>query len=92
MSWIDKITGRESLNEAIKSFIGKGESILTDKQVEKRSGEGIENLSAMGFGATGLESFNMFYNRYINKEYESEYNKIIEYRKIAEYPEISDVI
>jgi hypothetical protein len=82
------------LNEAIKSFktAGKDEK-LTDKQIEARSGEGIETfMSPEGFGASGLSSFNNFYNTYLNKQYKNERQKIYNYRNMMNAPEISDVV
>lgn len=84
--WFDK-----KINEAIAAFANKETS-----QSAKGSpgGEGIEDLAMLdqGYGQIGTLSLNRFYNRYINKIYQNEYQKIIEYRRMSESPEISDVI
>lgn len=80
--------------EAIKSFrtAGKGEK-LTDKQIEARSGEGIETfMNPDGFSASGLSSFNNFYQTYLNKQYKNEKQRIYNYRNMMNAPEISDVV
>lgn len=84
----------DNLFESIKAFEKKGESKITPKQLADRTGEGIDDIFSLtqGYGVTGVGSFNKFYNRYINKLYESEYSKIIAYRRMAESPEIADVI
>jgi len=84
MNWFKKIFYKpESINEAQKPF----------KKMEvkgKEHGEGYENVS--GFGQTGLSSFNLFYDKYINQQLVTEKAKLTEYRKMAEMPEIGDVL
>jgi hypothetical protein len=79
------------INEAIKSFRRKGDHALSDKFLEARSGEGVEELN-VPYGVSTLSSFNLFYQNYIDKSFESEVQKIKEYRKMAEMPEIADII
>lgn len=79
------------LNEEIKSFKNK-DNQLTNKQLDKQSGEGIEDLSISGYGVSGLSSFNQFYSQYINKKHENEVSKIFNYRNMTNNPEISDVV
>lgn len=82
---------RDWLNESIKAFKSKSD-YLTDKQQATVSGEGYESFDITGFGSTGLSSFNMFYNQYINKTYKNEVAKIYHYRNMVNNPEISDVV
>lgn len=97
MSWYDFILPNNRVDEKIKAFKNKDEEAkLTISDYKNKSGEGISDLMMLqmggGFGATGIGSFNNFYNSYINRAFENEYMRIIEYRKMADYPEISDVI
>jgi len=56
-------------------------------------GEGWENIQDIpGVGQVGLQSFNLFYNSYINRTFENELQKIEEYRNMAILPEVGDVI
>lgn len=93
MAFYDKLFSNR-IDEAIKAFDNKGERVLTDKQILDQAGEGIEDiyLSGQGYGKVGIQGFNSFYNRYINKVYESEVSKIFNYRTMAENAEIGDVI
>ncbi len=90
MAFYDKWFNKK-INEAISAFANKETS-----QSSKGSpgGEGIEDLAMLdqGYGQIGTLSLNRFYNRYINKIYQNEYQKIIEYRRMSESPEISDVL
>lgn len=79
------------LNEAIKVFMGKGDHAYSDKYIENRSGEGVEEFN-VPYGVTGISSFNSFYNNYIDKTFETELARIAEYRRMAAMPEIADVI
>lgn len=82
------------VTEEIKAFEKKGDSAISDKALEKRQGEGVtglELLQAEGYGKN-LKSFNNFYRRHINVQWENERHRILSYREMAENPEISDVI
>lgn len=100
MAWFDflKLNNTnnelERINEAIKSFEKKGNDTSTLKQLQSSSGEGIDDIYAylQGYGVTGLDSFNRFYSRFINRTFENEVARINEYRRMAESPEIADVI
>jgi hypothetical protein len=87
-NYFKKIVSKQ-IDEEIKAFQGK--SVVQDLG-EAATGEGIEDVFSLGYGSFGLGGFNRFYNRYINKPYETEYSKIMEYRKMADSPEIADVI
>lgn len=98
MAWYDRLfaksRGDESkrVDESMKQFVGKGDQ-PTQAELNATRGEGVEDyLLISGYGSMGYGSLNSFYNRYINKVFESEVMKIMEYRKMAEYPEIGDVI
>jgi hypothetical protein len=83
----------KKLEEAILAFQKKGEGALPDQFVLNRSGEGIEDVAlADAYGNIGLSSFNMFYEKYIQKQYATEVDKINNYRQMAEMPEIADVV
>ena len=83
----------QELSESIKAFANKGEKDLTLAQANKQTGEGYdENMFVNGFGNIGTSSFNLFYDKYINRQFESEVKKIQEYRQMAELTEIADVI
>lgn len=86
----------QQIDEATKAFNKKGESAISDKFIEKRSGEGIEDISLIqnisGYGKEGLKSFNSFYQSFINTQFQNERARIIHYRQMAEMPEVSDVI
>ena len=90
MGIFDKFLSKR-IDEAIAAFQNKG---VSQASKGDPGGEGIEDLSMLdqGYGQIGTLSLNRFYNRYINKIYQNEYQKIIEYRRISESPEISDVI
>ena len=89
MSWWRNLFGLEEpeqLDESLKSFKNKAKN----KNIQ---GEGFEDIqSVTGFGQTGTSSFNMFYDRHINKQLKTDKAKLNEYRKMADMPEISDVI
>jgi hypothetical protein len=93
-SWIDKEP--QILTEEIKSFKNKGEDNFSDRHLELRSGEGIDDLSLInnvqGYGKEALTSFNQFYTNHINVEFENERARIFHYRQMAEMPEVADVI
>lgn len=96
MAWYDVFTGRNRIDEKIAAFKNKDEeAAMTQSDWKNKTGEGIEDVLMLqmgGYGTTGMGSFNSFYNSYLNKIFESEYQRVIEYRRMAEYPEISDVI
>ena len=77
----------ERLNESIKAFRDKGDKPTT----ENEWGEGIENMIS-GYGVTGLQSFNTFYNSAINKQHNNEVKKIHFYREMAQQIEVGDVV
>jgi len=84
---------KQQLDEALKSFEKKGDSAVSDKFLGDRSGEGLEEIGPItGYGSVSLSSFNLFYQTYINKEFQNEIQKIKEYRGMADMPEIGDVI
>jgi len=89
MSWWRTMLGLqepEQLDESLKSFKNKAKN-------QNIQGEGYEDIQAVtGFGQTGTSSFNMFYDRHINKQLKTDKAKLNEYRKMADMPEISDVI
>lgn len=91
MAWFNFWKKEEKIEEALKPFENKGEK-LTDKFVERTTGEGFETLDGAAYGATSLSSFNMFYKDFINKAYKSEVDKIKNYREMAEMPEVADVV
>ena len=85
--------GQDQLEEAIKAFARKGDSAVSDRVLLALQGEGIEDLAlADAYGTTSLGSFNLFYNKYINKAYANEVAKIEEYRRMAKMPEVADVL
>lgn len=81
----------EPIEEALKPFENKGEKV-SDKFVERTTGEGFENISDSSYGVTSLSSFNTFYKDFINREHKSEKEKIKRYREMADMPEVADVI
>ena len=95
MAWYSNLFGNR-VDEQIAAFKNKDEdAAMSDAEAKRKTGEGIEDVLAMqmtGYGSTGLGGFNSFYNSFINKMFETEYQRILEYRKMAEYPEIADVI
>ena len=91
MNWFDRLTGRSTLDESIKSFANKGDGAVSPKKVDDMSGEGVENLAG-SYGLVGLGSFNTFYDSNINKAFKNEQDRIRSYREMAEAPEIADVI
>lgn len=79
--------------EALKQFVGKYDNYEIKRKNKDKYGEGLEDLDfVQGFGVTGLSSLNKFYNRYINKHFESNLLLIQEYRRIANAPEVAVVI
>jgi len=79
--------------EAISSFAKKGDSAVSDALWNLRQGEGIEDIAlADAFGSTSLGSFNLFYNKYINKAFANEVAKVEEYRRMSKMPEVADVL
>ena len=80
------------VQESIPAFTNKGER-TNPEVLDYQRGEGWEHLGELpGFGHLGLQSFNLFYNNYINKQYENEVAKIMAYREMAEFTEVADVI
>lgn len=84
---------KEPLQEEIKAFQGKGQYKTNLKKILSTKGEGWETLADIpGYGATQMQSFNVFYNTYINRVFENELQKVKEYRAMSMSGEISDVI
>jgi len=82
----------EMVHESIPAFTAVGDK-RTDDMLHAERGEGWEHLATIpGVANITLASFNTFYNSYINRMYENEFNKILEYRQMADYTEIADVI
>lgn len=82
---------QKQLTEGIAAF--KEKPAPTMRSLMNTRGEGWETIQDIpGVGNVGLQSFNMFYNSYINRMYENELGKIEEYRNMAMLPEIGDVI
>jgi len=93
MAWFNIFRKPERIDESIKSFKGKGEDSLSDKEWRDLSGEGVEDVALLQMtGSQGILGFNNFFNSFINKTYENELYRIMNYRVMAEYPEIADVI
>jgi len=100
MSWYNpfswkKTSEPEIITEELKSFKNKGDDNVSDRHLELRSGEGVEDLAiiqGMGFGKESLSSFNSFYNKNINIQFDNERQRIQHYRQMADMPEIGDVI
>jgi len=97
MAWFNKfgIYTKSQLDEEKKYFLNKGDD--SSKIRDDEYGEGIEDINLLGYGSVGLgsvglQSFNRFYDKYLNKVFESEYAKILAYRKMADSPEIGDVV
>ncbi len=83
------------LTEAIGSFKNKGKSGQSDAQAIKTRGEGysFEDFSAVtGYGKHSMNSFNNFYQKYIDNAFASELARLQYYRVMAEMPEIASVI
>ena len=83
-SWFNK-----ELNEEIKAFRNREEGKLTDKQMEKKSGEGFE---VSDFGVQSMGTFNTFFSSYINKQAKTNLATLGMYREMATNPEIADVL
>lgn len=94
MAWWNRIFGGEGeqLTEATKAFKGKGENNISDKYLEKISGEGVDDVMYLGFGRESMRGFNNFYDEFINKTFTTKRIKISNYRTMAEMPEISSVL
>jgi hypothetical protein len=87
------VISEDKIVEAISSFARKGDSAVSDALWSLRQGEGIEDIAlADAFGSTSLGSFNLFYNKYINKAFANEIAKIEEYRRMSKMPEVADVL
>ncbi len=81
------------ISEEIKAFSGKGQYRTNLKKILATKGEGWETIADIpGYGATQMQSFNVFYNTYINRVFETELQRIEEYRAMAMAGEVSDVI
>jgi hypothetical protein len=78
--------------EATPAFQAVGDRRTVD-MLQAEKGEGWEHLAVLpGVANISVQSFNTFYNSYINRMYENEFQKIMEYRQMADYAEIADVI
>lgn len=81
------------ITEEITAFEGKGKYKTSLKKIMATKGEGWETVADIpGYGTTQMQSFNVFYNTYINRIFETELQRIEEYREMAYAPEIADVI
>lgn len=94
LHWMTKTP--EVLTEELRSFKNKGDDRISDRHLELRSGEGIDDIALInnvqGYGKEALTSFNQFYNSHINVEFQNERARIFHYRQMAEMPEIADVV
>lgn len=95
MPWWKNIFGAgepSRVDEALKQFQNRG-NVETEKEIKAKSGEGIEDITAAGYGFQGISSsMNNFYSRFLSGKYENEIKRIQEYRTMATYPEIADVL
>lgn len=81
--------GKKRVDEAIEGFKNKGPQLPKDTE----RGEGWENIVEFpGYGNVGLQSFNIFYDSYINRQFKNEVERIRSYREMSKQSEISDVI
>ena len=81
------------IGEEIKAFEKKGIYSASLKDILSRKGEGWETIAEIpGYGVRGVSTFNMFYNNFINRAYETELQRIKEYRDMAAAGEVADVI
>lgn len=79
------------INEEIKAFEERPKPKM--KQIMAKRGEGWENTQDItGISNVSLQSFNMFYNNYINSVFSNEVEKIMFYRQMSNMPEIADVV
>jgi hypothetical protein len=94
MPWYNRIFGsKDRLTEDIQAFVNRGKSgEESRKEIINKSGEGVEDIYAGGYGQYNVSGFNRFFNRYFNKFFDSEYQKILDYRRMASSPEVADVI
>lgn len=85
---------KQPLQEEIKAFQNKGKYKTANlKKILATKGEGWETVVDIpGYGATQMQSFNVFYNTYINRVFENELQRIEEYRAMAMAGEVADVI
>jgi hypothetical protein len=91
--WNPDIWGTKSITEEIKAFRNKGDNSFTDKALDKRAGEGVDDISVItGYGRESMSSFNTFYKNSINISFESEVQRVLYYRSMSEMPEIADVV
>ena len=100
MAWYDFLRSTETegdiltegtVDEAIKAFEEKPKPKLRDTLATR--GEGWEDVVDIpGIGRVGLQSFNMFYNTLINRQFDNEVQRIWEYRNMASQTEVSDVV
>jgi hypothetical protein len=82
-----EVSKNKRLDEETKAFKSK------IKPTKENTGEGIEDFGLTGISLkNSLNSFNLFYDNYINKAYKNEIAKIQNYRGMAAAPEIADVI
>ena len=89
--WDNENDSGEVITEEIKAFHERPAPKLKD--IMSTRGEGWETTQDMpGVGQIGLQSFNMFYDSYINRTHENELQKIDEYRNMSMLPEVGDVI
>lgn len=72
------------LDEGLKQF--------KEKPNKDIHGEGFEDINSVTGFNTSTVSFNLFYEKEINKAFKDNVSKIKEYRKMYEMPEIGDVV
>jgi hypothetical protein len=83
------------VDEALDIFANKQRKIMKKAEdIRQKHGEGLGDFSVLhdGYGVMGTSSFNLFYDQYINKEFNTEVQKISNYKRMAQMPEITDVI
>ena len=91
--WNNWFSGDNTLTEATKSFKNKGRDGISDKQIERISGEGVDDALFMSiYGRESAGNFNNFYNDFINTTFATKRIKIENYRFMSEMPEISSVL
>jgi uncharacterized protein YwbE len=84
---------KELLTEALPSYKNKGKQGFSDTYLKNTRGEGYSDISFItGYGKNSVNSFNNFYNNYINIEFDNKLHRINYYRIMADMPEISAII
>lgn len=92
MSFFDIFRKKDSiLTEETKSFKNKGNNQITKFDYDT-TGDGVDDILAIGYGKDSAVSFNSFYNKFIGIQFTNKRMKIQNYRFMAEMPEISTII